>query len=93
MGIPRLTSFLSPYAVSTILSSDSPTCPAPEESLGKRKVVIDGPSFAYYVYHILLASIEGRSNANKWILSPSYHDLGRVALAFLEKLEERGVVM
>ena len=79
MGFPHLITFLEPYAV--------------REGLARRAscVVIDGPGFAYHVYHIYLNANPGVCNPLAAI--PTYKELGDAAIAWLDGLRKTGVVV
>lgn len=77
MGIPRLINRLEPYAEL--------------EALTGQDVVIDGPAFAYHVYYLCMKSKTGARGAFQAI--PSYGDISRVAIEWLETLEGHGVSM
>lgn len=90
MGIPRLTAFTAPYAVSKVIGCDNPD--GGKHSLGKnRKVIIDGPALAYTIHDRLM---KYRSRKYHGLAAvPTYEDLGNATLAFLSKMEEHGVQM
>ena len=77
MGIPRLITYLEPYATPAELSD----C----------RVIIDGPGLAYHIYHRLLASNPRADNAIHG--APSYEELGDGAVYFLDELQSRNVVV
>ncbi|KAK2001640.1 hypothetical protein LX36DRAFT_653140 [Colletotrichum falcatum] len=68
MGIPHLLKHLSPYGVLGPIDGD--------------RVVIDGPAFAYHIYHLCTRSTSGL---------PSYDLLGRTALAWLDQLTDHDI--
>jgi hypothetical protein len=77
MGIPHLTTFLQPYAEAG--------------SIAGRHVVIDGPGFAYHIYYICLSA---RSEAwSPLEAAPSYKELGKACIAWLDKLRNHDVKM
>lgn len=88
MGIPRLTAYLSPFAVTTILGRGECDEGCPHTNA---KIIIDGPCFAYHVYHQLLAGANG--DVDHFNAVPSYRELGEAALQLLQGLERGGVVM
>ena len=92
MGIPRLTSFLSPYVVTTVLGCDKPACEKHSSSVNDRsnQVIIDGPAFAYLIYDRLVAHKSDHLDVLAAV--PSYDEVGNAALAFLSHLEECGVI-
>ena len=86
MGIQGLTVKLQPYATPATLGSYNEN-----ESQDTSRVIIDGPSLAYYVYYRLLACKHASLNA--FDAAPSYKELGQGALVFLDTLNEHNVVM
>lgn len=72
MGIPRLLYHLEPYGV--------------EEQLADNvDIIIDGPSFAYHIYHLCSSS-----TARNGRRAPSYSLLGDTAIAWLDRLQGEG---
>lgn len=84
MGIPQLLNRLHPYASPFILSSD-------ERTADKSTAIVDGPGLAYHAYHRALARRTHARNALE--AAPSYTELGRIAVAWLETLEQHGLRM
>lgn len=80
MGIPHLITHLRPYAVVADLTTKN----APN-------VVIDGPAFAYHIYHLCLAA--KADNKNPFEATPSYALLGNTAIQWLDTLRARDVKM
>lgn len=93
MGIPRLTSYIAPYAVTTVLGCDKPGCQqhSPPVTGRSNKVVIDGPALAYAIYDRL--TVQEVDHLNVLATVPTYDEVGQAALAFLFELEKRGVIM
>lgn len=54
-------------------------------------VIIDGPSFAYYIYYRVLAHKPLHLGPMDAI--PSYTELGKAALSFLDELIDFGIVV
>lgn len=77
MGIPRLITYLEPYAT-------------PAE-LGGCKVIIDGPGLAYHIYYRLLSAKSRADNAI--LGAPSYAELGESTILFLDELQTRNVTV
>lgn len=77
MGIPRLITYLEPYATPAELNG----C----------KVIIDGPGLAYHIYYRLLASKSRTDNAIYG--APSYRQLGESAVHLLDELQKRNVTV
>jgi len=77
MGIPHLITHLRPYAIDTDLKGQS--------------VVIDGPGFAYHVFHTCLS--QEPNVRNPFEAFPSYANVGETAIRWLEELESYGVQM
>jgi hypothetical protein len=93
MGIPRLTSYIAPYTVTTILGCDKPGFQQHSSSITSRsnKVIIDGPAFAYSINDRLTAHKADHLGAVAAI--PTYDEVGQAALAVLSQLEKCGVIM
>lgn len=93
MGIPRLTSYIAPYAVTTILGCNKPGCQQHSSLLTSRsnKVIIDGPAFAYTIYDRLRAHKADHLSALAAI--PNYDEVEQATLAVLSQLENCGVIM
>ena len=77
MGIPRLITYLEPYATSAELRG----C----------RVIVDGPGLAYHIFYRLVASKSSADNAI--LHAPSYRELGESAICFLDELQRCGVFM
>lgn len=77
MGIPHLTQYLRPHAVSGPLSGQD--------------AVIDGPAFAYHIYYILLSSRQ--SSRNQLEAAISYDEIGSVAISWLKALQKSRVTV
>lgn len=93
MGISGLTKHLQPYAVSTVVGCQTPDC-ARHKGQGARRsnrIIIDGPSFAYCIFNRLFVHKPISGDTMK--MMPSYDEVGKGALAFLEQLESYGLVM
>ncbi|KAL8645156.1 MAG: hypothetical protein Q9210_006865, partial [Variospora velana] len=88
MGIPRLTGHLEPYSVPLILGHQAVTSSEDvlDASASLTPIIVDGPALAYHIYHRLLAhrsaSLQGRLDA-----IPSYDEIGRASIAYLDTLE------
>lgn len=92
MGIPGLFKALEAYAVFTIIGCKTPGCERHRSRNGQRsRVVIDGPSFGYCIYHRLIRQMPEWLTAVE--IMPSYDEVGNGALAFFNELESYGVVM
>ena len=92
MGIPRLTSHIQPYLIPTALGCNTPGCDEhvnPQKE--PKKLIIDGPGLAYHLYYRLLAHRPYSSNTLDSV--PSYDDLGKAALIFLDELQSCHVLM
>jgi hypothetical protein len=77
MGIPHLITFLQPYAEAGFIAG--------------RHVVIDGPGFAYHIYYTCLSARSGAWNPLE--AAPSYEELGKACIAWLDGLRENNVEM
>lgn len=75
MGIPHLITHLRPYAVAGDLTG--------------RSVVIDGPAFAYHIFHLCLATTQDAKNPFE--AAPTYALLGKTALQWLDALRSRDI--
>lgn len=91
MGIPGLTTHLKPYAVPTVVGCKTPDCELHRSSndSSATNIIIDGPSFAYAIYDRLLAHKPERLTGVEAM--PSYDELGKGALAFLDELQSYGL--
>ncbi|KAH8889646.1 hypothetical protein GQ53DRAFT_689436 [Thozetella sp. PMI_491] len=67
MGIPHLKRLVEPYSQSGVIQD--------------RKLVIDGPAFAYHVLHLCL-----RSTRDNLFDQPSYQTLGVTAIRWLDQI-------
>ena len=90
MGIPGLSKDLESYAVPTVLGCKALGCEKHRHGQPST-IVIDGPSFAYCIYHRLVRGKPDWLTAMESIAS--YNELGTGALAFLDELESYGVVV
>lgn len=88
MGIPHLLRHLAPYAETIVLGCKAKSC---EEHPTAEKIVIDGPSLAYYIYYRILAHRPADLCPVDAI--PSYDELGKAVLTFLEELQCCGAIM
>ena len=98
MGVPHLSTLLSPYAVLTSLGCERLNCSTHHSGLRQRgdsdRLIIDGPSFVYEVYYRLLdRSTNDFPSPNPLNAIPSYDEIGRSALSFLAALERCGLTM
>ena len=75
MGVPRLITTLQPFSE--------------RRKLEGRKVVIDGPGFAYHIIHLCEQAVRPVLPLNQ----PSPALLGQTALAWLDRLESHGVAV
>lgn len=77
MGIPHLTTFLRPYAGSGTLAG--------------RNAVIDGPGLAYHIYYLCLS--RRPSARSPFEAVPTYEEIGKASLEWLNALQTSGVIM
>ena len=77
MGIPHLTTYLSPYAT--------------RQELSGRDIVVDGPGFAYHIYYTCLRARPQAPNSLE--AAPSYEELQNTSHAWLDKLRDCGIIM
>lgn len=90
MGIPRLTTQISPYGVPiTYKKQAQGSLEVVAESAGD--VIIDGPSFAYYIHKLCLTTKSNARNALEAL--PTYPELGETAVEWLRQLETFGLRM
>ena len=75
MGIPHLITHLRPYALDTDLKG--------------KEIIIDGPGFAYHVYHGCLSI--ATSTKNPFESLPEYVDVAAAAIKWLEEVESYGL--
>ena len=87
MGIPYLRKHVRPYGEKIVLAkreggatTGSPT-----------RLVVDGPSLAYHVYHRLYRQLSTDHGPFHGV--PSYQQLSRGIVEYLQKLEEFGLNM
>jgi hypothetical protein len=78
MGIPHLITYLRPFATL--------------ENLAGQSIVIDGPAFAYHVWHICLLR-QSSAWRNPFEAQPSYKDVADTALGWLDELRRYNVTM
>lgn len=90
MGVPHLITYLQPYATAVELGNCSSEGHTPAHRV-RYKVIIDGPGLAYHIYYRLLAWKTKSSNA--FDAAPSYEELGRGAVIFLDELQKHHIVM
>jgi len=80
MGIPYLINSLRPFAQQDVLS-------------GKGKdACIDGPGLAYHIYFTCLGS-RPSSVWNPYEAAPSYEEIGKTAIAWLDALQCGGLTV
>ena len=92
MGVPRLATYLSPFAVLTVLGCERKDCERhPRDTNCTSHVIIDGPSFAYVLYDRLITNKPTESDALSAI--PSYSEIGKATLRILGELEKCGLIM
>lgn len=93
MGIPRLTSYIAPYAVTTVLGCDKPRCQQHSPLVVGRsnKVIVDGPALVYAIYDRL--TVQEVDHVNVLAAVPTYDEVGQAALAFLSELEKCSIIM
>lgn len=88
MGIPGLFSFLQPFGVTESLGCNEPSCDLHPKKLS---VTIDGPALAYHTYHRLLSHAANNLNALDSI--PSYRNISKGVLEYLDGLRNHGLTM
>ena len=93
MGISGLTKHLHPYAVSTVVGCQTPNCERHkgQDARQSNQIIIDGPAFAFCILNRLF--VHKSVSLNTMDMMPSYDEVGKGALAFLEQLESYGLVM
>lgn len=75
MGIPHLITHLRPYALDTDLKG--------------KEIIIDGPGFAYHVYHGCLSNATHTKNPFESL--PEYFDVAAAAIKWLDEVASYGV--
>jgi len=91
MGIPRLMTQVSPYSEPVTwhrrhtLSKDASSPPE------KENIIIDGPSFCYFIHHKCLSTKTHARQALEAV--PTYLELAEEAIAWLDELETFGFCM
>lgn len=88
MGIPRMFSHLQSLAVPKTLGCKTDGCT--EHPFGPT-IIIDGPSLAFYVNYRILAHRSPSTNPIDAV--PSYNELGKATLAFLDEFQQHGLTM
>lgn len=88
MGIPRMFGHLQPLAVPQTLGCKTSGC---SEHQNGQNIIIDGPSLAFYINYRILA--QRSSSTNPFDAIPSYTELGKATLAFLDELRKHGAGM
>lgn len=86
MGIPYLTTHLRPYATSIVFSADTPS-----EHPNDAEAIIDGPGLAYHVFSKCLALRPQACNPME--AAPSYEEISKATLIWLDELQRRGMSM
>ena len=92
MGIPHLSQYLAPFAVTKVLGCQTSGCEKHRMRPGVPKnLIIDGPGLAYYVYY----KVQGYKSPdwNDLDATPTYTEVGDAFLAFLRELENFGLIM
>ncbi|MCJ1263022.1 hypothetical protein MMC22_002892 [Lobaria immixta] len=88
MGVPHLTKQLHAFAEFAPLGCKSEGC---KEHPSGKKIIIDGPSLAYHIYHCGLA--HSPSDLGPIDAIPSYDKLGKATVAFLDELQSYGTTV
>ncbi|KAI9720999.1 MAG: hypothetical protein M1812_002478 [Candelaria pacifica] len=83
MGVPHLTASLRPYATPVVFGKGTLSGHEKAPSQGK---VIDGPAFAYYIYHACLASRQHAQGPLEAV--PSYREIGDETIAWLDQVNQ-----
>ncbi|KAL9128345.1 MAG: hypothetical protein Q9217_002949 [Psora testacea] len=95
MGVPLLLKRFQHYSTRSTLGCTQPGCQEHDlsdlNSTTKRekKVIIDGPCLAFFIYNRLLAHKPGELGPVD--CQPSYEEIGKGVLAFLRQLEACGL--
>lgn len=85
MGIPHLIAQIRPYAKSISWTAEVRGA----DDKKRDNLIIDGPSLAYYIYHRCLATKTDARTALDAI--PTYTELGKATVEWLEKMETFGL--
>ena len=87
MGIQGLMSHLEPYLTQKTWHREGKS-----DVLGRfqseRSLLIDGPSFAHWIYHELVKTRSNRCQCLEML--PSYQELAEAAVSWLEQMEDFG---
>lgn len=86
MGISRLRGHLEPFAELIVLGCTTTNC---KEHSTQREIIIDGPSLAYHIYYRVFAHKPAYLGPIDAI--PSYTELGKAFLVFLDELVRYGI--
>ena len=92
MGIPRLTTYLAPLAKTKAIGCKTSDCHFNnhDESYPPRKVIIDGPSLAYHIYHKVLAQ---KTAPNAVDAQPLYGEIAEAVILFLDEISKHHLSM
>lgn len=87
MGIPHLAGYLQPFSdrINIGHTLHDPAKGAYYSAIPSSKFTVDGPGLAYHIYHRLCANRSESLNPLDAI--PSYRDIGRHVIIFLDALE------
>lgn len=88
MGVPHLAKQLHAFAEFAPLGCKSEGCSLHPSD---KKIIIDGPSLAYHIYHCGLA--HSPSNLGPIDALPSYEMLGKATVTFLDELQSYGTTV
>lgn len=90
MGIPHLAGYLEPFSDRITIGHTlhDPAKGAYESAIPSSKFIVDGPGLAYHICYRLCANRSGSINPLDAI--PTYRDIGRHVIIFLDALEAYG---
>jgi hypothetical protein len=90
MGIPRLMTQVTPYGEP--VTWHKPTEPPLSDPPASREnIIIDGPSFCYFIHHKCLSTKTHARHALEAV--PTYQELSEAAIVWLNDLEGFGFCM
>jgi hypothetical protein len=91
MGIRNLTKDLQQFLEPAVLDGTASTLTVNDDEVRISRIVIDGPSLVYHVFHGLLWQITTTEISSG--LVPTYADVIRGVKSFLGEVRGRGVEM
>jgi len=90
MGIPRLMTQVTPYGEPVTWHKQDNTS-INSRPVEKENIIIDGPSFCYFIHHKCLSTKTHARHALEAV--PTYQELSEAAIEWLDELEAFGFCM